>query len=351
MVYLYMEKSVDPAFVNIVFETLQTDIMFVDNPSDAQISITTSYMTHDNSFLFVCNQDRISYPPLLPSNDSGCIVVNPDTLETEARDISYLAIMVTGQCNTWCSYCGLDSTRESLTDTVKAISTLREFYNKYKVASIRFTGGEPTLNLPLIQQCIDLFGSTRKGISTNGILFKDLIRVPVGWMGFESMCVHYVKYLKEDSCEDMFGNELTYDEAALSFRHKYGSSNFFNIPILVTKENLSYVGKFLRVLKSHRLYNTPLFVETDRYGNFNVDPEEIRKIPSVSQRTYSNFLYNVMRNKYMSLYYRAPYNDFVDSCYEVVGKENKGLHWIERMANLPFDLSVVSYMRNKHLIS
>lgn len=347
LLYMYVDPHIDKKFVSLITETLQTDVLFTDDPSQAQLIVSTSFTSHATSFLIVFNQNKLSFPDKLPSTTSGCVIVDPNTMEVISRDVSYLTIMITGRCNTLCSYCHLEPTREDDADPEKVISTLRHLQMSYEIEYVRFSGGEPTLDLSLIQKCNTLFEKTRKGISTNGIYFKDVTRVPVRWMGFDDMCVHFVKYLKEESCIDMFGMERTYDETAIMFRRKYGSSDFFNFPILITPDNVHFVRKFFHSLRKHQIYNIIPFVETDRYGNFNINPTEICKVLNFSQDRTNIFLHRLIRNKYMSLYYRAPYDDFVDSCYGVLGEDNQRKHWIERMSDLPFDLSTVSFARKR----
>jgi len=258
--------------------------------------------------------------------------------------------MVTGQCNADCSYCHLEETRNLKVNRDAVIASLKQLRENYAFEYVRFSGGEPTLDTDLVLSCMDIFKGTRMGISTNGIVFNHMRRIPVGWMGLNVMCVHCVKELMDGYVIDMTNQERSYDSIATRFRHHCGTSAFFSFPILITNDNIQYVDAFRNALLRNGIYRFLPSVETDRYGNFMVSPDDIIDALHMNTQERTHFLYRLMRNKYMSLYYRAPYDDFVDSCYEVLGKENKRSHWIERVADIPIDLSAVSYLKRRNLI-
>jgi len=108
----------------------------------------------------------------------------PDKLnliDTYGREISYLRVSLTEQCNLRCDYCydqiekpPKDSTYLTNEQLMKLIGS----FSLLGVEKIRFTGGEPLLRkgiVDLIAQSSALDNISQIGITTNGVLHEKLL--------------------------------------------------------------------------------------------------------------------------------------------------------------------------------
>lgn len=348
MILIYVDPHVDPTFTESVFSSLGEKVMMVDNPECADIRLNTDLPATSFDGLTIVHASHKNYPPLLDSQYGTTIIVDRDTHDVLSRNISYLSIMVTGECDTACSYCQLDPTREWYSSrSGVSLPILDVFARSYDISYIRYTGGEPTLDMAFVEACNKLFPFSRKGMATNGKSLKDYGRVPIGFAGLNDLNVHFVKYIYADHVIDMSDNKCSYDSIALAYKRVFGLSSFFSLAILVNNENIEYAKSFIAKMRKHLIMNVTPFIETDRYGNFCMHPLKMCCGLGMDNNETTRFIRSVLRNKIGSLYFRAPKLDFVDSCYEVLGRSEKETCWLERLHRLPFDTSVTSFLRKK----
>ena len=113
-------------------------------------------------------------------------VYPPDVINSGAV-INKLCLNVAMTCNMQCAYCYVDTAGKGSENKImawptaqKALDVFLDLQKKhhYEQSIIRFFGGEPLLNWPLISHCLDYIGKRNSGIvieyilNTNGTVFS-----------------------------------------------------------------------------------------------------------------------------------------------------------------------------------
>ena len=114
-------------------------------------------------------------------------VYPPDVINSGAV-INKLRLNVAMTCNMQCAYCYVDATDKSSGDKMMAWPTAQKaldiFFDlqqkhHYEQSIVRFFGGEPLLNWPVISHCLDYIRKMNSGIAieyilnTNGTIFSE----------------------------------------------------------------------------------------------------------------------------------------------------------------------------------
>ena len=86
-------------------------------------------------------------------------------------------IVTTNNCNLFCRYCQNEPHPDLPIKPSWEIEKLQEFISKDDSPTIAFYGGEPLLNIDLIQQVMDRIEAIHYTIQTNGLLLSK--EVPV----------------------------------------------------------------------------------------------------------------------------------------------------------------------------
>ncbi len=101
-------------------------------------------------------------------------------LDQYGRDITYLRISLTDQCNLRCRYCMTESMTFRPPDTLMRndeIVRLARVFATIGFTKLRLTGGEPTLRrdlIPLVHELATIPGIRETSMTTNGALLKHL---------------------------------------------------------------------------------------------------------------------------------------------------------------------------------
>lgn len=132
-------------------------------------------------------------------------------------------VTLTNKCNACCKFCCNENNRcfDEPFDIQKFKQVIQEVNNKVKIHKLSFTGGEPTLNLPLLSDCLSFVKSCDNNIfitvNTNGFNLDAL--------GTEHKLIDSISlsrhHYDDDKCREIFGvqNILT-SEKIKTFKHK-----------------------------------------------------------------------------------------------------------------------------------
>lgn len=112
------------------------------------------------------------------------------------REINYLRLSLIDHCNLRCVYCmplrGLRFTPSEELLTAAELQTVAQAAASVGFNKIRLTGGEPTLRadlLEIVERIRSVPGITDLGITTNGVLLKELA-APLRRSGLERINIH-----------------------------------------------------------------------------------------------------------------------------------------------------------------
>lgn len=113
------------------------------------------------------------------TKDYHCSVNNNEPEQVE-KPYTNIYVRMTNNCNANCSFCSFNS--HSCTkkfDYKKFVSCINEIQKNVYINKVSFTGGEPTLNIKLLNKCISFIKSKTNAfivVNTNGFNIKELVK-------------------------------------------------------------------------------------------------------------------------------------------------------------------------------
>jgi cyclic pyranopterin phosphate synthase len=133
------------------------------------------------------------------------------------RTFKKLRVSITENCNLSCIYC--DAQKENVrvfekVDLLMLVDVVRKLHDQLDLASVRITGGEPTLNpeLPNFVRGLKQLGIPEINLTTNGIFLKDLLS------GLKEAGLDRVNISLDSVDEDIFSKITGYRGADLVIR-------------------------------------------------------------------------------------------------------------------------------------
>lgn len=93
-----------------------------------------------------------------------------------------LYVKLSNVCNAKCNFCEFNGPDKNSFDIYKFYFVINEINKNIKINKISFTGGEPTLQLPNLKNCLKIIKDINNDIftiiNTNGIHLKELDNIP-----------------------------------------------------------------------------------------------------------------------------------------------------------------------------
>lgn len=241
------------------------------------------------------------------------------------RDINYLRVSVTNQCNYQCMYCFEESKPSNNPSDEELIQIITEFANK-GVTKIRFTGGEPTLRkglFSLIKRVKEIDGITEVGVTTNGSYLMEILD-EVEHSGVDHINIS-INSLNPITYQNITNHPLTFDISTLIKTLQNWNINMKINVVLLNDINISEIENFIRFSFEHQVGLR--FIELMDFKHSRFDYETYyMSIPDVIQ-LYPKFQYRYTKQHVTYYQYGdidldvgfigAKSTDFCDTCNKV----------------------------------
>lgn len=110
-------------------------------------------------------------------------ILDSSSLQTKVtKPYANIYVRIQNTCNAKCKFCEFTGEGKKF-DKYKMYYAISEMSKKFKINKVSFTGGEPTLNVELLKDAINLIKEIDKDIfivvNTNGYNLKKLIGIPI----------------------------------------------------------------------------------------------------------------------------------------------------------------------------
>ena len=205
----------------------------------------------------VCRENRLSNNKLFYTLEKEGFFGSPSTENIDSKTIR-LTLITTTDCNLHCSYCYIDagnvnSKYMSFEIAQNAIKGMLKLRPNAKNIQISFFGGEPTMNMDIIEKVVRFVEAQAIDhsfhITTNGVFSDDKLQF-LTEHGFDFTISLDGRPIVNDQCRLTTKNVSVSGVVERTIKSVIDNKSKFNVRVTITNKNVKYIPDTIDYLSS-----------------------------------------------------------------------------------------------------